>query len=182
MNSGRSLGSGRIVAEAPRGVNGDLTERQLPAAILSAGQRRIPLTSLDLAGFSGLLRLVPELQPVRAARRRPMEMFLMAAVMSVMGVAVCAMLFAAATRGEGAPVQPPAEPVERAPQRFFAAAPGTRAQAQQAPRPPAEVVPIEALLLQIEQHVRLEQAAAESFISLPSPEVLNCRTESPLVH
>ena len=43
-------------------------------------------------------------------------------------------------------------------------------------------VPLEVLLLQIEQHVRLEQAAAESFISLPSPEVLNCRTESPLVH
>ena len=43
-------------------------------------------------------------------------------------------------------------------------------------------VPLEVLLLQIERHVRLEQAAAESFIHLPSPEALNLRTQSPLVH
>ena len=43
-------------------------------------------------------------------------------------------------------------------------------------------VPLEVLLLQIERHVRLEQAAAESFIHLPSPEALNLRTQSPLAH
>jgi hypothetical protein len=43
-------------------------------------------------------------------------------------------------------------------------------------------VPIEALLLQIERHIRLEQAAAESFLDYPTVESLHTRTMSPLVH
>ncbi len=43
-------------------------------------------------------------------------------------------------------------------------------------------VPIEALLLQIERHVQLEQAAAESFHFAPTVEALHSRTMSPLVH
>jgi hypothetical protein len=43
-------------------------------------------------------------------------------------------------------------------------------------------VPIEVLLLQLERHVRLEQAAAESFHWCPTPEALHMNTSSPLVH
>ena len=111
-----------------------------------------------------------------------MEMFLMVAAMSLLGVAVSAALFAAATRGNQAPVQPPAETLQRAPQRFFASAPGTPADATPASRPQPEPIPIEALLLQIEQHVRLEQAAAESFLDQPTGQSLRSRTASPLLN
>ena len=43
-------------------------------------------------------------------------------------------------------------------------------------------VPLEVLLLQIEHHVRLEQAAAESFHLAPTVESLHRHTASPLVH
>lgn len=46
----------------------------------------------------------------------------------------------------------------------------------------ASPVPVQVLLLQIEQHVRLEQAAAESFHWCPTPESLHVHTSSPLVH
>ncbi len=47
---------------------------------------------------------------------------------------------------------------------------------------PAPVrVPIEALLLQIENHVRSEHAAAESFLESPTAALLHTRTASPLV-
>ena len=42
-------------------------------------------------------------------------------------------------------------------------------------------IPIEALLLQIDNHVRLEQAAAESFLEYPTAALLHSRTISPLV-
>jgi hypothetical protein len=47
---------------------------------------------------------------------------------------------------------------------------------------PARQVPIEALLLQIENHVRLEQAAAESFLQAPDSAHLHSRTTSALVN
>jgi len=109
-----------------------------------------------------------------------MEMFLMAAVMSLLGVAVSAALFAAATRDEGARPASPAKRVEIEPRHFFAAqadaAPGAR------PGPEAEPIPVEALLLRIEQHIRLEQAAAESFLHTPSGQSLHSRTTSRLVN
>ena len=43
-------------------------------------------------------------------------------------------------------------------------------------------LPLEVLLLQIEQHVRLEQAAAESFHQFPTVEALHRHTASPLMH
>ncbi len=106
-----------------------------------------------------------------------MAMFLMAACISLFGLAVLSLAFAAATREEGAqaPSAPePRLPAERPlpPQRFFADG--------AAPPSPAPAVPHEALLLQIEQHIRLEQAAAESFLSRPSRELLHERTKSPL--
>lgn len=108
-----------------------------------------------------------------------MEMFLMALCMSVFGLAVSAIAFSAATREA-----PTVEAEERASKpvvtlpleepRFFAVTP---------PRPAAPPrVPIEVLLMQLERHVRLEQAAAESFLLDPSAQALHSRTTSPLVH
>jgi hypothetical protein len=102
----------------------------------------------------------------------PMEMFLMVGAMSLMGVAVCAALFAAATRDADRPAAPPAEQPAREVPRFFADEPYLT----------AGRIPIEALLLQIERHVQLEQAAAESFHFSPTVESLHGRTMSPLVH
>jgi hypothetical protein len=110
-----------------------------------------------------------------------MEMFLMAAIMSLLAVAVCAVLFAAATRDEREAPRP-AVPAAREPQRFFASAPAApRAEtAKEATEP--DPVPVEALLLRIEQHIRLEQAAAESFLHRPTDESLHSRTTSRLVN
>ena len=100
-----------------------------------------------------------------------MEMFLMALALSLLGVAVSAGLFAAATRDQRPFEEEPvvAKPLVAAP-RFFA---------DQATGPQ---IPIEALLLQIEHHVRMEQAAAESFTFAPTIETLHSRTASTLVH
>jgi hypothetical protein len=103
-----------------------------------------------------------------------MIMFLMGLALAMFGLAVTAAAFGAATQTEPKPETAIQPHLELAPERFFA---DSHRSFHRQPN-----VPLEVLLLQIEQHVRLEQAAAESFISLPSPEVLNCRTESPLVH
>jgi hypothetical protein len=101
-----------------------------------------------------------------------MEMFLMVLAMSLLGVVVSGVLFSAAAR-EGA--REPSVAL-RAPSPALAA---SRFFVDVAAPPP---VPIEALLLQIEQHVRLEQAAAEAFLHAPTRQSLHCRTMSPLVH
>jgi hypothetical protein len=104
-----------------------------------------------------------------------MEMFLMVVAMSLFGLAVCAAAFGAATQGlPQADPQLAEAPAIPAPQFFVdipVAASAVRTQ-----------VPIEALLLQIERHVRLEQAAAEFFQYTPTPEALHMSTMSPLVH
>jgi hypothetical protein len=107
-----------------------------------------------------------------------MEMFLMAFALSLLGVGVSAALFAAATRGvdEAPQARPSRAPALPAPQFFAAAA------TDAAPIPRLPRVPIEALLLQLERHVQLEQAAAESFLMRPTREALHSRTSSPLVH
>jgi cbb3-type cytochrome oxidase subunit 3 len=113
-----------------------------------------------------------------------MAMFLMAAAMSLLAVAVCAVLFAAATRDERAEASQGAMPAAREPQRFFATAPAAlprdEATAKEGAEP--ELVPVEALLLKIEQHIRLEQAAAEAFLHRPTDESLHSRTTSRLVN
>jgi hypothetical protein len=105
-----------------------------------------------------------------------MTMFLMALALSMFGLAVTAIAFGAATRPGAQPEVRLQPQLDLAPERFFAET-QTRKAFHRQPQ-----VPLEVLLLQIEQHVRLEQAAAESFISLPSAEALNLRTQSPLVH
>lgn len=107
-----------------------------------------------------------------------MEMFLMGLCLSFFGVVVSGILFAAATREERerqAVQQVDHRVVLDAPQFFVRPIP-----------PPAQApgvrVPLEVLLLQIERHVRLEQAAAESFHEFPTVKALHVQTLSPLVH
>jgi hypothetical protein len=101
-------------------------------------------------------------------------MFLMALALSLLGVAVSAALFGAATRdvrpaSKLPPLRKAVQPA--APARFFADVTA-----------PASPVPVEVLLLQLERHIRLERAAAESFLHQPTRESLHSRTTSPLVH
>jgi hypothetical protein len=97
-----------------------------------------------------------------------MEMFLMVLCMSVLGLAIAAAAFGAATRPERT-VSPAAQPhVAKAAPRFFVE--------------PQPRIPIEALLAQIENHVRLEQAAAESYVAYPTSTLLHSKTASPLVN
>jgi hypothetical protein len=104
-----------------------------------------------------------------------MEMFLMALCMSMLGVAVTAIAFGAATRDEvrEADTIPAVKPLAPALTRFFV---------EEMPVASQPRVPVEALLLQIERHIRLEQAAAESFLDCPTAQSLHSRTSSPLVH
>jgi hypothetical protein len=106
-----------------------------------------------------------------------MEMLLMVVAMSVLGLALSGLAFAAATRGIDAP-QPPAQApaaADRPAQRFFVDLPAGSVDVPQQ-------IPVEALLLQIERHVRLEQAAAETFLHAPTSDSLHMSTMSPLVH
>lgn len=102
-----------------------------------------------------------------------MEMFLSVMVISLLGVAVAAVLFKAAIQEAPPSARLSDESFLNLPPRFFIddRAPRTR-----------PVVPIEVLLLQIERHVRLEQAAAEAFLAFPTAEALQTLTTSPLVH
>lgn len=108
-----------------------------------------------------------------------MEMLLMGLCMSVFGLGVAALAFGAATRSESSDsaVQPELPLVKAvAPARFFS---------DRVPAPPPVLprrVPIEVLLMQIENHVRLEQAAAESFVEFPTHALLHSKTTSPFVN
>jgi len=108
-----------------------------------------------------------------------MDMFLMGLCVAVIGVVFVALAFGAAVRSEpwNTTAQPELPLVKAvAPARFFS---------DRAPVPavvPPVQVPIEVLLLQIENHVRLEQAAAESFLAFPSQALLHCKTPSPFLN
>ena len=104
-----------------------------------------------------------------------MEMLLMGACLSLFGLAVTCAAFRAAMPDEKEAQAVPVAAAVAMPARFFAkpAALPVAAYSQ---------VPIEALLLQIENHIRLEQAAAESFLATPNPALLHGRTISPLVN
>lgn len=105
-----------------------------------------------------------------------MEMFLSVMVTTALGVAVAAVLFKAATHGVSQSISVQDESLMHLPPRFFI---DDRARSQ-------PVLPInpsmEVLRLQIERHVRLEQAAAEAFRDAPTAEALQMLTTSPLVH
>lgn len=111
-----------------------------------------------------------------------MEMLLMVGCMSLFGLAITCLAFGTATNNEETAtpqldVKPVTEPVET---RFFATnltTPGGTV----IPIAARTAIPIEALLLQIENHVRLEQAAAESFLEFPTAAQLHSRTMSSLI-
>ncbi|HUL77125.1 MAG TPA: hypothetical protein VL691_07665 [Vicinamibacteria bacterium] len=103
-----------------------------------------------------------------------MVMFATILIMSLVAVAVSAAAFAAATRSEAPPAARPERRVVLERPRFFASA-----AREGADRP---VVPVEVLLSHIERHVRLEQAAAEAYLDLPTRDALHSRTESPLLN
>ena len=90
---------------------------------------------------------------------------------SVLGLAMAAMAFGAATRPERTGPSVPAQPRAAKPKAKFFVEPMTQ------PR-----IPIEALLAQIENHVRLEQAAAESFVEYPTTALLRSKTSSSFVN
>jgi hypothetical protein len=105
-----------------------------------------------------------------------MLMFAVTLFFSLLGLVILSVPFWIAFQKEADPLPEKSEPKpvvlpERS--RFFwnVAVP--------AARPP---VPIEVLLMQIEHHVRSEQAAAESFIESPTSALLHSRTVSPLVN
>jgi hypothetical protein len=101
-----------------------------------------------------------------------MAMFLMVLCMSLLALAVTMMAFAGATRVQASQPQPDVRPNAELPsQRFFADPPAAQ-----------PTVPVSVLLAQIEQHIRLEQAAAESFIEHPTAASLHGRTTSPFIH
>jgi len=116
-----------------------------------------------------------------------MEMLLMGLCMSVFGLGIAALAFGAATRSQSSDsssnskVQPQLPLVQAAtPARFFSDRAGATPTVPPVISP--QQVPIEVLLLQIENHVRMEQAAAEVFIAFPSQARLHSKTTSPFVN
>jgi hypothetical protein len=108
-----------------------------------------------------------------------MEMLLMGVCLSMFGLAVVCLAFGAATRERQYEPVAPATAMEAAkaaaPERFFVDAPVV-------PMMVHAKVPIEALLAQLENHVRLEHAAAESYMRAPNAVLLHSRTISTLVN
>jgi hypothetical protein len=105
-----------------------------------------------------------------------MYMLLMGLCITFFALAVTVAAFAAATRPtESTEIQPELPAVKTPPARFFAAHSDTSV-------PVLPQVPIEVLIQQIETHVRLEQAAAESFVAYPTQALLHSRTTSPFVN
>jgi len=108
-----------------------------------------------------------------------MDMLLIGLCLGVFGVVFVALAFGAAMHSESwnSTVQSELPLVKAAvPARFFS---------QRVPITPAVPplqVPIEVLLLQIENHVRMEQAAAESFLASPTHDLLHSKTTSPFVN
>jgi hypothetical protein len=68
-----------------------------------------------------------------------------------------------------------------APSRFFVETGAAAATPTRVPDPLA-TVPVEFLLSQIEHHIRLEEAAAESFLAAPTAQNLHAPTASRLVN
>lgn len=97
----------------------------------------------------------------------------MALILSVLAAGISAVAFGAATRGADEPLAArPADAAATGAPRFFA---DTRDVA-------LREVDAVTMVLQIERHIRLEQAAAEQFQALPTARTLHSRTASPLAN
>lgn len=109
-----------------------------------------------------------------------MNMLLMGVCVCLFAMAVVAVAFGAVNRSEQS-----ISTGQPGPELTKAVAPPARPLPIAAPKQPAlppEQIPIELLLLQIENHVRLEQAAAESFLEFPTRALLHSKTTSPFVN
>jgi hypothetical protein len=165
---------GRIMSYSAESVNGCLS-----VSDIMSGRR--PGCPPGLAFLDTYVLAAAVLLRRREEEGRQMEMLLMGVCLSVLGMAVVCLAFGAATRDLGNP--PVAAPgVEKemvraaaSPARFFVDPPAL-------PMAAHAGVPIEALLLQIENHVRLEHAAAECFLQSPSASLLHSRTISAFVN
>ena len=100
-----------------------------------------------------------------------MTLFLILVALSFVSLAVTSALFAALLHSDRPPAPSTDERLLMLPSHFFA---DDRSPNQRA------AVPLDVLLLQIERHVRLEHAAAESFQHAPTIEALHTATTSPL--
>jgi hypothetical protein len=111
-----------------------------------------------------------------------MELFLMVLFVSLLCLVFSALAFSAAVHEDKAAdeVAVADRSAARAPARprFFAEEPLVALPALAAP---GSAVPSETLLRQIEQHIRLEHAAAEAFLQWPTPQSLHGRTTSSLL-
>jgi hypothetical protein len=106
-----------------------------------------------------------------------MDMLVIGLCFTFFCLAITGLAFAAATRPQALPADKRAElPVSKeAPARFFVD--------RVTPTAPMPVlIPVEILLQQLENHVRLEQAAAESFIAYPTHALLHSKTTSPFLN
>jgi len=104
--------------------------------------------------------------------RPRMEMFLMVLTLSLVGVLVSGILFRASTRERGERAAAFSSLALADEERFFMIRPPAPANASRARA--------DALVLEIERHVRLERAAAEAFLQFPTAEALHMRTLAPL--
>ena len=98
-------------------------------------------------------------------------------VLAVMGIMVAGLSPQERERREARQARPDVRPDEKlalAPPRFFAG------EVREQPARPQ--VPLEVLMSQLQRHVQLEHAAAETFLNVPTPESLNSRTSSPFVN
>jgi hypothetical protein len=106
-----------------------------------------------------------------------MEMLLIGICLSIFAMAIACAAFGAAVGPRQAAPEAKVEPVPApSPARFFV-------REVTVPTSAGRVsVPIEALLAQLERHVRLEQAAAESFLADPTAALLHSKTISPFLN
>jgi hypothetical protein len=103
-----------------------------------------------------------------------MAMFLTILFVSLLVVFVNCILFASLGNEKKRPEIRPEAKIALDPPKFFA---GDLAPAADPAR-----IPIEMLLSQIERHVRLEQAAAESFLEGPTTEALHSHPAPPVLN
>ena len=108
-----------------------------------------------------------------------MYMFLTILLAGVPVMILSCLLFVAAARKEKEKAESPPSEAHQAPRavlapRFFA---GGSAGAEAPSR-----FDVDALLSEIERHIRLEQAAAESFLDAPTVESLRSQTTSPFMN
>ena len=108
-----------------------------------------------------------------------MDMLLMGVCVCLFAMAVVAVAFRAVTRSE--PSISTGQPDLELTKAVLPARPLPVAVPKQPALPPQQI-PIELLLLQIENHVRLEQAAAESFLEFPTRTSLHSKTTSTFVN